>query len=123
MLTRALVEKGTQQLATHLEPKSAVVLGIGHLQPDSATVFIIAAVVVTTDIVASEADVHAVVQAGVVHPHRVEPTVELGEVVVETQLLLHRQAPRSAQAYFSLSGDDAAKVGRPFALRECPNRE
>ena len=117
MLARALVVESADGLAAHLELEAAPLLGIGHLQAQTATVFVITTVVVATDVVGREPDVHPIVQAVVVHPHRVEPSVELREVVVEAQLLFSRQAPRSTQAHLSLGRDDAAEVGRPFALR------
>ena len=117
MLARALIVEGADGLAAHLELEAAPLLGIGDLHAQTATVLVITTVVVATDVVGREPDVHPIVQAVVVHPHRVEPSVELREVVVEAQLLFSRQAPRSTQAHLSLGRDDAAEVGRPFALR------
>ena len=96
MLTRALVEEGTDGLAAHLKLETTIIFSVGDLQTQAATVLVIASVVVATDVIGGEANVHAVVQTDIIHTHRIEPTVELLEVVVEAQLLLHRQAERPA---------------------------
>lgn len=122
MLARALIVEGADGLAAHLELEAAPLLGISDLQAQTTTVFIVTSVVVASYVIGHEPDVHPIVQAVVVHPHRVEPSVELREAVVEAQLLLSRQAPRPAQAHLSLSRHNASEVGRPFALRVGANR-
>ena len=83
MMACALIKESADGLAAHLELKAAVFLRVGYLHTQTATVLVIASVVVAADVVGSEANVHTIVQAAVIHAHRVEPTVELGEVVVE----------------------------------------
>ncbi len=119
IIAHLLIAEGRHQSSTVRKLITTPSLRIGNIEAQPKTVFIKVSVVVPSDDPARKAHVHSVMKEWIFKGHGIQPSVELGTVMVEAQFLLYLKDEFTRQVSIEFGTQDGPEIATPLTLSKC----